>query len=113
MISILFFSIWTTPYLVEINLEFIVLFIGKTFLTLSLENTSIFSKYTLAHIKLGEECGNIESVLNTLEDEIFNKLNLELNNILELIQPITIVFIGGIVLSFILIVILPVFEGLI
>ena len=85
---------------------------GKS-LTLSLENTSIFSKYTLAHIKLGEECGNIESVLNTLEDEIFNKLNLELNNILELIQPITIVFIGGIVLSFILIVILPVFEGLI
>lgn len=84
---------------------------GKS-LTLALENTSGFTTYTLAHIKLGEECGNLESILSTLEEELFDRLNLELNRILELIQPITIVFIGGLVLSFILIVILPVFEGL-
>ena len=85
---------------------------GKS-LTLALEGTSGFSRYTLAHIRLGEECGNLETVLTTLEDELFDRLNTELNRILELIQPITIVFIGGLVISFILIVILPVFEGLI
>lgn len=85
---------------------------GKA-LNVALEKTSGFSKYTLAHIKLGEECGNLEGILNNLEKELFDKLNLELNRILELIQPITIVFIGGLVMSFILIVILPVFEGLI
>lgn len=85
---------------------------GKS-LDVALEKTSDFSKYTLAHIKLGEECGNLDGVLNNLEEELFDKLNLELNRMLELIQPFTIVFIGGLVMSFILIVILPVFEGLI
>ena len=85
---------------------------GKS-LTLALEGTSGFTRYTLAHIRLGEECGNLETVLTTLEDELFDRLNTELNRILELIQPITIVFIGGLVISFILIVILPIFEGLI
>ena len=85
---------------------------GKS-LNVALEKTSGFSKYTLAHIKLGEECGNLEGILDNLEKELFEKLNLELNRMLELIQPFTIVFIGGLVMSFILIVILPVFEGLI
>lgn len=85
---------------------------GKT-LEVALDKASGFSKYTLAHIKLGEECGNLESILKNLEEELFDRLNLELNRILELIQPTTIVFIGGLVLSFILIVILPIFEGLI
>lgn len=79
----------------------------------ALEKTSGFTRYTLAHIKLGEECGNLEDILTNLEEELFDKLNLELNRMLELIQPVTIVFIGGMVMSFILIVILPVFEGLI
>ena len=85
---------------------------GKS-LTLALENTSRFTKYTLAHIRLGEECGNLEEILATLEEELFDRLNSSLNRILEVIQPITIVLIGGLVLSFILIAILPVFGGLI
>lgn len=85
---------------------------GKS-LTLAMENTSIFTKYTLAHIKLGEECGNLDSVLNSLEKELFDRLNLDVNRSLELISPVIIVFIGVVILTFILIVILPIFEGLI
>lgn len=85
---------------------------GKT-LTFAMERSNIFTKYTLTHIRVGEECGNLQEVLKNLEDELFDKLIFEINRGLELISPIMIMIIGGIILSFILIFILPIFDGLI
>ena len=75
--------------------------------------TQVYTKYTLAHIKLGEECGNLEDVLRNLEEELFVKLIIDSDRILEMVSPMAILFIGGVILSFIMIFIMPVFDGLI
>lgn len=85
---------------------------GKT-LTFAMGKSNIFTKYTLTHIRIGEECGNLQEVLINLEDELFEKLTVDINRSLELISPIMIMVIGGVILSFILIFVLPIFDGLI
>lgn len=82
---------------------------GKT-LTEAMENSMIFSNYTLAHIKLGEETGTLDGKISLLEKELFENIVFKINRIVENIQPVMIIVIGILILSFILTFITPLFN---
>lgn len=79
----------------------------------SMAETKIFSKYTLAHIKLGEESGSLDERLMQIEKFLFNNIQEDLNKKIAMIQPLIIMFIGVFVCIFIVVFILPVFGELI
>ncbi len=79
-------------------------------LSQSMSETKMFSNYTLAHIKLGEESGSLDKRLQILEEEIFKNLNSRMNKITQLIQPFLIVFIGVIIVSFIIKFLMPLLD---
>lgn len=82
---------------------------GKT-LTEAMENSLIFSRYTLAHIKLGEETGTLDGKISLLEKELFENIVFKINRMVENIQPFMIIVIGILILSFILTFITPLFN---
>ncbi len=67
----------------------------------------MFSKYTLAHVKLGEESGSLDKRFQLLEEEIFKILTIKINSLTKTIQPFLILFIGIIIVVFIIKFILP------
>lgn len=90
----------------EINREIVK---GKT-LTEAMRNSSMFSEYTLAHIKLGEETGTLDGKITLLEKELFETIVFKINRIVSNIQPAMIIAIGILILSFILTFITPLFN---
>lgn len=82
---------------------------GKV-LSESMNETMMFSKYTLAHIKLGEECGSLDKRLIILENEIFNNLSDKITKITVLIQPLLILIIGIVILMFIMKFVVPLLD---
>ena len=79
-------------------------------LSQSMRETKMFSNYTLAHIKLGEESGSLDKRLQILEEEIFKKLDSSMDKITQLIQPFLILFIGVIIVGFIIKVLMPLLD---
>lgn len=79
-------------------------------LSQSMSETKMFSNYTLAHIKLGEESGSLDKRLQILEEEIFKKLDSSMDKITQLIQPFLILFIGVIIVGFIIKVLMPLLD---
>lgn len=79
-------------------------------LSQSMSETKMFSNYTLAHIKLGEESGSLDKRLQLLEEEIFKNVTARMNKITQLIQPFLILFIGVIIVSFIIKFLMPLLD---
>ncbi|MEN8075616.1 type II secretion system F family protein [Clostridioides difficile] len=76
----------------------------------AMEGTNMFSKYTLAHVKLGEESGSLDKRLELLEEEVFKNLNSKINKLTQLIQPLLILFIGVVIVVFIIKFIMPLLD---
>ena len=76
----------------------------------SMIETEMFSKYTLAHIKLGEESGSLDKRFQLLEEEVFKNLTTKINKLTQLIQPFLILFIGVIIVSFIIKFLMPLLD---
>ncbi|ATD55209.1 type II secretion system F family protein [Clostridium chauvoei] len=71
-----------------------------------------YSKYTIAVIKLGEMGGSMDERLKNLSIYLENEINLYITKWINLIQPMTILCMAGIVLIFIVIFVLPLFDSL-
>lgn len=84
---------------------------GKT-LTESLEVSGMFSKYALAIVKVNEESGTIDQGLKELSEDLENKLSEQIKKYLKLINPIFIFIMAGFIVTFLLIFVLPLFDGL-
>lgn len=78
----------------------------------AMEKSNLFSKYTLAHIKLGEESGAIDERLIVLEEELFLSLCSNIDNLLKLIEPVLIMVMATVVIIFLFIFILPLFNNI-
>lgn len=76
----------------------------------TLEKSSEYSNYTIAIIKLGEESGSIEEGLKTLTDYLESKVIKKINKYLTLLQPGMILIMGGMIMIFIIIFIIPIFD---
>ncbi|MBU5454594.1 type II secretion system F family protein [Caproiciproducens sp. MSJ-32] len=76
----------------------------------SLEKSKEYSNYTISIIKLGEESGSIEDRLDILTEYLESKVIKNINKYLTLLQPGMIIFMGGMVMVFIIIFVLPIFD---
>ncbi|NLK95734.1 MAG: hypothetical protein GX275_11200, partial [Clostridiales bacterium] len=76
------------------------------------ENSDILSKSTKSMIKIGEEAGNLDTIINKLEVRLSSNLEKQINNFIKRLQPITICIMAIIVCVFIVIFILPIFDAM-
>lgn len=78
----------------------------------AIEDEKIFSRYSKALIKIGEESGDIEGRIefacNKVEERVMHSVDVILNSM----QPATIIFMGVIVGAFLITIVLPLFSSL-
>lgn len=84
---------------------------GKT-LTESLEKSGVFSKYTLAIVKIREESGTIEEGFKELSLNLEYKLSQQIKKYLKWISPIFIFIMATFIVIFLLAFVLPLFDNL-
>jgi type IV pilus assembly protein PilC len=92
----------------DINADILV---GKT-LTEALEKSCIFSKYTLAIIRVNEEGGSIEEGFKVLAGNLEVSLSEQIKKYLSYISPIFVVVMAGFIVVFLLVFVLPLFNNL-
>lgn len=85
--------------------------VGKT-LTEALEKSDIFSKYTLAVIKVNEEGGTIEEGFKGLAANLEQSLSEQIKKYLRFISPIFVVIMASFIVIFLLVFVLPLFNNL-
>lgn len=78
----------------------------------SLINTGYYSNYTISIIKLGEEGGSMDERLDSLTSYLEKKLIDKINKKVAIIQPASILIIGGLVISFLMKFIVPLFSSI-
>lgn len=84
---------------------------GKS-LTESLEKSGLFSKYTLAVIRIHEESGSIEEGFKELAQKLEKNFFEQINKYLRLINPIFMSIMAGFIVMFILCFVIPLFDNL-
>jgi len=84
---------------------------GKT-LTESLEKSGIFSKYTLAIIKIGEESGTINVGFEELADNLERQLFQQIKKYLSYISPIFMCIMAVLVVTFMVGFLIPLFNNM-
>ncbi len=84
---------------------------GNT-LTESLEKSKLFSKYSLAIIKIREEGGTIEEGFKELSNSLEYKLFDKIKKHLRLINPIFVIIMAIFIVIFVLAFVLPLFNNL-
>ena len=78
----------------------------------SLENTGLFSKYTLAIIKIREETGTVGEGFYKISNSLESKMQKRIKRNLTFIQPILVITMGALIGGFIGMFILPMFDTL-
>lgn len=78
----------------------------------SLNKEDIYSSYTKSIIKLGEESGSMEERLCILSKYLEKKLLEKINRFMTMLQPISIIVMGGFIIVFLFIFIMPLFNSL-
>jgi type IV pilus assembly protein PilC len=61
-------------------------------------------------IRVGESSGNLPEVLNKNADYYENAINLKVNTIISLIEPVLIIFLGLVIAFMLISVYLPIFQ---
>lgn len=82
---------------------------GKT-LYQSLDSDPLFDKQIVTLIKVAEEVGKLEHVLKKISENLSRDVNHRLNTIGSLIEPVLIIFVGGIVALILVAMYLPLFN---
>lgn len=84
---------------------------GRT-LSESLERSGLFSRYTLAIIKIREESGTIEEGFKELSLNLEYKLSEQIKKYIRLINPIFVIIMAFFIVIFLLGFVLPLFDAL-
>lgn len=63
----------------------------------SLKNTRIFNPLLVQMVSVGEKSGNLEEVLNSTTSFFDDQVDTRINKAISLLEPITIILLGGIV----------------
>jgi MSHA biogenesis protein MshG len=82
---------------------------GKT-LALPMEATGLFPPLVVQMVAVGEETGELESLLNRVSDYYDMEVEYTLRNLSTMIEPILLLFIGGLVLFLALGIFLPMWN---
>lgn len=76
----------------------------------ALESTGIFTNLTIEMIKVGETSGALEEMLSAVSDFYDEEIDVLLARVITLVEPAILVFMGGIIITILLSVYLPIFK---
>ncbi|WP_207306088.1 type II secretion system F family protein, partial [Clostridioides difficile] len=78
----------------------------------SLNLANIFPKLFISMANTGEESGKLDKSLNVINKFYENELNNKIEQIMKFIEPMLIVFMGLIIGTFILAMVVPMFNAI-
>jgi type IV pilus assembly protein PilC len=76
----------------------------------ALESTGIFTNLTIEMIKVGETSGALEEMLSAVSDFYDEEIDVRLARVITLVEPAILVMMGGIIITILLSVYLPIFK---
>jgi type IV pilus assembly protein PilC len=76
----------------------------------ALESTGIFTNLTIEMIKVGETSGALEEMLTAVSDFYDEEIEVLLARVITLVEPAILVMMGGIIITILLSVYLPIFK---
>jgi type IV pilus assembly protein PilC len=76
----------------------------------SLESTGIFTNLTIEMIKVGEASGALEEMLNSVSEFYDEEIDLLLARVISFVEPAILVIMGGVIMTILLSVYLPIFR---
>ena len=76
----------------------------------TLEETGIFTDLTIEMIKVGESSGALEEMLSSVSEFYDEEIDLLLARVISFVEPIILVFMGGVIVTILLSVYLPMFR---
>ena len=76
----------------------------------ALESTGIFTNLTIEMIKVGEMSGALEEMLTAVSDFYDEEIDVLLGRVITLVEPAILVLMGGVIMTILLSVYLPIFR---
>jgi type IV pilus assembly protein PilC len=76
----------------------------------SLESTGIFTNLTIEMIKVGESTGALEEMLTSVSDFYDEEIDVRLARVISFVEPMILVIMGGVIVTILLSVYLPIFR---
>lgn len=76
----------------------------------AMKKTGIFHEYLLSNIYMGEINGSIEEMLKITNEVMEEEFSLDLERLINLMEPSLMIIVGGFVLSIVLSIMLPLFS---
>jgi type IV pilus assembly protein PilC len=76
----------------------------------ALDGTGIFTNLTIEMIKVGEASGALEEMLTSVSDFYDEEIDLLLGRVISFVEPAILVIMGGVVMTILLSVYLPIFK---
>jgi type IV pilus assembly protein PilC len=76
----------------------------------ALESTGIFTNLTLEMIKVGETSGALEEMLTSVSDFYDEEIDVRLARVISFVEPVILVAMGGVIVTILLSVYLPIFR---
>jgi type IV pilus assembly protein PilC len=76
----------------------------------SLESTGIFTNLTIEMIKVGETSGALEEMLTAVSDFYDEEIDVRLARVITFVEPAILVMMGGVIVTILLSVYLPIFK---
>ena len=77
---------------------------------MALENTGMFPKLIIAMVRVGEDTGKLDEMLDTIARFYEDEFDKAVEGMIKLIEPMLIVFIGGVVGLILIALYLPIFK---
>ncbi|MBU3195480.1 type II secretion system F family protein [Clostridium algidicarnis] len=76
------------------------------------KRSGLFNSISLAILKVGEESGNLEESLNHIEEIMLVNYEKKIEKNLNIIQPVSLIIVGGMILTLVITLVLPMINGL-
>ena len=76
----------------------------------ALEGTGIFTSLTIEMVKVGEASGALEEMLSSVSDFYDEEIDLLLARVISFVEPAILVIMGGVIMTILLSVYLPIFR---
>ena len=76
----------------------------------ALEKTGMFPKLIIAMVRVGEDTGKLDEMLDTIARFYEDEFDKAVEGMIKLIEPMLIVFIGGVVGLILIALYLPIFK---
>ena len=81
-----------------------------TRLQLAMSNTALFPSMVVQMVAIGEEAGSLETMLGKVADSYEEEVDLMVDSLSSLMEPVIIVFLGGLIGTLVVAMYMPIFK---